>query len=227
MAWFSTRTVAVADTKQCKCCGEVKPLTRETWVWRKRDGFCGRVCLACDRLKSKLNAQEIRSTPEGMQRFKEASARYLAKEGNRAKSMQATLRAYHARRATPEGAEILRARSTAANAKYRATEVGKEKANAANRAWKQANYAKVLAATRLRQTGKAQRSPKWLCEDDQFIFEEAYNLAALRQKLTGIAWHVDHIIPLHGALVSGLHVPENIQVIPAVVNMRKNNKWPT
>lgn len=37
----------------------------------------------------------------------------------------------------------------------------------------------------------------------------------------GTRFHVDHIIPLHGANVSGLHVPWNLHVIPAVVNMAK------
>lgn len=70
---------------------------------------------------------------------------------------------------------------------------------------------------------KWKRTPKWITKDDLWLIREAYSLAKLREKLLGIKWHVDHIIPLRGKTVCGLHVPYNIQVIPAVINLKKSN----
>lgn len=60
---------------------------------------------------------------------------------------------------------------------------------------------------------------------NKFFIKEAYHLASLRTKLTGMEWHVDHIIPLRNPLVCGLHVENNLQVIPAEVNHRKGNRF--
>lgn len=84
---------------------------------------------------------------------------------------------------------------------------------------------KLNAHTVSRRLAKLQRTPSWLTADDNWMLEQAYELAALRTKLFGFAWHVDHIVPLQGKLVSGLHTPLNIQVIPGADNVRKGNRF--
>lgn len=41
---------------------------------------------------------------------------------------------------------------------------------------------------------------------------------------TGVQHHVDHILPLQGEFVSGLHVETNLRVVTERENLRKRNK---
>lgn len=84
---------------------------------------------------------------------------------------------------------------------------------------------KVNGKENKRKAAKLQRIPCWLTADEFWMIEQAYEICALRTKMTGIEWHVDHVIPLQGKLVSGLHTPYNLQVIPAVINTAKGNKF--
>ena len=100
-----------------------------------------------------------------------------------------------------------------------------EKARIRSANWKKANKIKVICNTTLRKKHIKLRTPTWLTVDDKWMIEEAYSLAALRTKILGTKWVVDHVIPLRGKLISGLHVPTNIQVITAKENLAKSNKF--
>ena len=103
-------------------------------------------------------------------------------------------------------------------------EKDRENHNRRNRDWNSRNQHIKTALEGKRRAAKLLRTPKWLTQDDLFILEEAYHLAKLRSQTTGIQYHVDHILPLQGKKVSGLHTPNNIQVIPAKINLQKSNK---
>jgi len=91
----------------------------------------------------------------------------------------------------------------------------RNRANPARRNLLTANY----------RSAKDNRTPTWLTEVDFERIANVYKLATLQSKITGTTWHVDHIIPLRGEYVSGLHVPSNLQAIPGVDNVRKNNSY--
>lgn len=99
------------------------------------------------------------------------------------------------------------------------------KKNARIQAWAKANPHKRSAIETRRRVAKMQRTPTWLTADEHWMVEQAYELAALRTRMFGFSWHVDHIVPLQGKLVSGLHTPYNLQVIPGRDNLRKNNRY--
>lgn len=110
-------------------------------------------------------------------------------------------------------------------AKLRETTEWKQRYKTNAKTFKQANPGKVNACTVKRRLAKMNRTPAWLTVDDHWMMEQAYEIAALRTKLFGFQWHVDHVIPLQGALVSGLHTPYNLQVIPASANISKANRY--
>jgi hypothetical protein len=91
--------------------------------------------------------------------------------------------------------------------------------------WRETNPDKANAIDAKRRSAKLQRTPPWLTKEQLLEIQSFYTKAKDLQTLTGIEFHVDHIIPLQGKLVSGLHVPWNLRVIPAVENLKKSNNY--
>ena len=97
--------------------------------------------------------------------------------------------------------------------------------NAINREWFANNKDKRAAYQGKRKAAQLQRTPKWLTESDLRMIEAKYSLAAMLTRETGVPHHVDHIIPLQGKKVSGLHVFSNLRVIPGTDNVKKSNRY--
>lgn len=90
--------------------------------------------------------------------------------------------------------------------------------------WRTENKDKNCAKSTRYRAKKLQATPKWLTKEQHKQIESFYWLANLQFELTDTQYHVDHIVPLKGKTVCGLHVPWNLQVIPALENIRKGNK---
>ena len=105
---------------------------------------------------------------------------------------------------------------------YLKYETEKHKWKARAQKYLKKNKDKANARTVAYQLAKANRVPLWA---DKEKIKELYKKAVLKSIETGIQWHVDHIVPLRGKLVSGLHVPENLRVIPGIENVKKANRY--
>jgi 5-methylcytosine-specific restriction endonuclease McrA len=90
--------------------------------------------------------------------------------------------------------------------------------------WQRRNPDIANARSMRRVASKLRRTPKWLTKEDHGSIREFYTSAKELEKIFGIKYHVDHIIPLRGANVSGLHVPWNLQILTAKENTKKGNK---
>lgn len=100
-----------------------------------------------------------------------------------------------------------------------------EKFRSRMRKWRKENPAVCTALSAKKRAAKLRRTPGWLTENDFHEIRSFYRAAREATKETGVPHHVDHIYPLQGKFVSGLHVPLNLQVLTARENIAKKNKW--
>lgn len=213
-------------SKECCSCKSVKSLTAFYKSKSSLDGHA-RSCKTCQRSAN----ERWKSTPLGKQKTAEYNKKfhatdkgaalrqrsYVNRKANgkvkdiRKKAQKKYLEdannyEQHLQRArtyqqTPEGREAAR--------RYRGTETGKRKAriNEANR------RARLLQAT-----------PPWFNEHDERILNDSVEQAQHMECIIGEPIHVDHIIPLNGERVCGLHYHKNWQILPRSENCRKNNR---
>ena len=69
-----------------------------------------------------------------------------------------------------------------------------------------------------------QATPKWLTAEHKLEIRMKYRLAIELSRRLGTPHAVDHIVPLQGEEVCGLHVPWNMEVITQEENLKKSNK---
>jgi 5-methylcytosine-specific restriction endonuclease McrA len=91
-------------------------------------------------------------------------------------------------------------------------------------AWKERNVVWVRADTKARRRKHRDATPKWLSRKQKSEIRQLYQIAITMTQTTGEQYVVDHIVPLRGEAVCGLHVPWNLRVITQDENLKKSNK---
>jgi hypothetical protein len=74
---------------------------------------------------------------------------------------------------------------------------------------------------------KLKAEPPWLSQQDKLRTKNIYETAAKISRVTGKPHDVDHVVPLQGENICGLHVWWNLAIIPASMNRSKSNAYPT
>lgn len=108
----------------------------------------------------------------------------------------------------------------AKNKKYR--ELNKEKERARQIKYYEENKVDFFVRAAKRRATKNRATPSWANIEK---IKQIYVDCQLISEMTGVKHHVDHVVPLKGKMVSGLHVEYNLEILPANLNMAKHNKF--
>lgn len=188
--------------KSCASCRVDKPEI-EFGSDRSRPSGLSPYCKPCAREKQRVANAKFRAENPGY------NARLIA-ERRRDPQYKAKERA-RARLSYEENAEKRREYSREYNRKF--PEVG--------RAYRAAKPEVARAIKAKRRAAYLNAMPPWA---DKGAIQSIYAEAQRKTRETGVQHHVDHVVPLRGKLVSGLHVHWNLQVLTATANRSKYNR---
>lgn len=100
-----------------------------------------------------------------------------------------------------------------------------ERAKATSKAFAEANRALVRSYNAARRARVLRATPVWLTSEQWVAIRAVYAEAERLSRETGIRYDVDHIVPLKGKSVCGLHVPWNLRAIPRDKNNSRPRVW--
>lgn len=208
------KTHECPTTQTCRVCGLVKPM--EDFSFVTRDSRHATICKPCNTARSRERYTLKRDAIRAQQ------SEYQKSEKGREYNRRKYERHGHKQR------EKLRERY-ATDPEYRAAQKARKlawHASDAGKAFRQRNYRKhaelFKAHAKRRYRLRRSATPPWFDADKVL---EMYERAEALTASTGIPHEVDHIVPLKGENVTGLHWHGNLQVITRTENRRKHNRF--
>lgn len=185
-----------------------------------------KTCNNCKELKNVSEFNKDKSKKDGLHTFckncrRKKNREYAAKNREAAQKRAKEWYANNKERANKSSKKWREANKEKMKAyKDKWNRENKEHKKKLSRKWKKENSHKVLAATRARQAAKLKATPAWANKE---AIDFVYYAAKTIEKVYGTKWHVDHIIPLRGKTVCGLHVENNLQLLTPKQNLSKSN----
>lgn len=229
-------------TKTCNKCKEEKPLDEFYKDKSVKDGHT-RICKRCIKQRDKDNAEQIKAyrarrykaesekQKEYVREWQQNNAERVQSNGKRwrednVEKIKESRKEYYqdnidkVKAANKQRYEDFPEKGKAASKKW--AEDNSERKLENHRKWHKQNPSKRAAYNAQHRAAKINRTPPWA---DKEAIDAIYEEARALQEATGIPHHVDHIYPLRGEKVSGLHVEGNLRAVPAKVNLTKSNTF--
>ena len=220
----------MVEMKCCSVCRTEKSLSAFGKHTRRKDGLRGE-CKECIRVYSASRASE-KSV------YKLANAEQIAKKTREWKDKNREHVYQYEKNWRTENSEKFAAMSRKHGRRYRLRhherllkkerqvrllrrDVLRERRRLYDKRFPEKSRAKCVKRRVLKRNGTLPS----LTPDDHSEIERCYRQARMLRDLFELDVHVDHIIPLAGGTVCGLHVPWNLRIVPASVNIQKKNTW--
>jgi len=174
-----------------------------------------KTCSKCNCFKPASSFSKKKANKDGLQRScKDCTKSYLKSYYQKNKeSMDARSKEY-----------VAKHREKVAKYKKDYDQENKESLNKQKRKWASKNRGYYNYKSNERRCNKLSATPPW---SDLNRIKTIYTTCQNITKVTGKEHHVDHIIPLKGKDICGLHVWWNLRIVPAKINLSKGNKVET
>lgn len=191
-------------SKICKTCKIQKDFSNYGISKKHKDGYLAS-CKTCEKKKKALF---YKNNPESLKRDRERTKKWKKQNKDRVKYLDSKYRKKNRKKLNKKSKE-----------RYR---TDKESILKHKRKYEKNNpHIRAKIKTK-RRMAERKAIPDW---SETEKIKTVYKKAKWLGKITGLKYHVDHIVPIQGKDVCGLHVWANLQILEVSINCSKQDKY--